>query len=453
MKEGLVLENGELRFYQNGEPYHAGVIQVDDAIYYVDSCGYIVNGECVVEEQRCNGLLNPGTYTFGKDGKLIGSCNCVPSGEKRKRKCFSKLILGGVLIALVTVASIGLMSCGNNPVVDDSAITPTVTVGEGVALPQFEKEVLLCSEQAKQVYDHELEIENAVSTGTPYRPFVFEYRLEHASGTLRLSENSSFADSQEYDLDKEKTSISIDNLKTGTTYYYQVEVAGEQYSGTFHTASSNRFISIPGVENLRDIGGYKTLDGKTVKQGLLIRGCEMDGLKNEEYFVSDADVANVQNTFGFVYDLDLRSPEVFEGEEYTSRLGTNVGHKFYDAPNYAQAFNKEYLASMREIFGDLAKPENYPMYLHCTWGRDRTGTIVLLLQGLLNVSKEDLLQEYRLTGYVTTSVATNNKMDVVFLKLESYKGDTLQEKIIDYLTTTVGVTPEEIASIQSIFLE
>ena len=29
---------------------------------------------------------------------------------------------------------------------------------------------------------------------------------------------------------------------------------------------------------------------------------------------------------------------------------------------------------------------------------------------------------------------------------------TLQEKIIDYLTTTVGVTPEEIASIQSIFL-
>lgn len=179
----------------------------------------------------------------------------------------------------------------------------------------------------------------------------------------------------------------------------------------------------------------------------------MDGLKNEEYFVSDADVANVQNTFGFVYDLDLRSPEVFEGEEYTSRLGTNVGHKFYDAPNYAQAFNKEYLASMREIFGDLAKPENYPMYLHCTWGRDRTGTVVLLLQGLLNVSKEDLLQEYRLTGYVTTSVATNNKMDVVFLKLEAYEGDTLQEKIIDYLTTTVGVTPEEIASIQSIFLE
>jgi protein tyrosine/serine phosphatase len=93
------------------------------------------------------------------------------------------------------------------------------------------------------------------------------------------------------------------------------------------------------------------------------------------------------------------------------------------------------------------------MYLHCTWGRDRTGTVVLLLQGLLNVSEEDMMLEYRLTGYVTPSVATNNKMDIVFMQLKHYEGDTLQEKIINYLTTTVGVTQEEIASIQAIFLE
>jgi len=364
--------------------------------------------------------------------------------EKQKRNCFSKLVIALVAVCLI------FSGCEKTGA-DDSAVNPTVTSEDEFALPQFEEEVLLCSDEAKQVYDGEMTIENAVASGTPYRPFVFEYRLQ-ASATLRLSEDSSFADAQEYNLDKEKSSISIDNLKTGTTYYYQVEVSGEQYSGTFRTASSNRFVSIPGVENIRDIGGYKTLDGKTIKQGLLIRGCELDGIKNEEYFVADQDIASVQKTFGFVYDLDLRSPEIFEGE-YQSRLGAEVGHKFYDAPTYAQIFRPEYLGSMREIFADLADPDKYPMYLHCTWGRDRTGTVVLLLQGLLNVSQEDILQEYRLTGYVTPAVATNNKMDALFLGLEAYEGDTLQEKIVNYLTTTVGVTQEEIASIQSIFLE
>jgi hypothetical protein len=309
--------------------------------------------------------------------------------------------------------------------------------------------VLLCSDEAKQVYDGKMKIETAVATGEPYRPFVFEYQLAQESGTLRLSEDGSFAYGKEYNLDHEKTSVSIDNLKTGTTYSYQVEVAGKQYTGTFQTAPSNRFISVPGTQNLRDIGGYKTLDGKTIQQGLLIRGCELDGIKNEDYFLADEDVTAVQETFGFVYDLDLRSPEIVEGD-YQSRLG--VDHKFYDAPTYAQIFRPEYQDSLRQIFADLADPEKYPMYLHCTWGRDRTGTVVLLLQGLLNVSKEDLLQEYRLTGYVTPAVATNNKMDTVFMQLGSYEGDTLQEQIISFLTT-IGVTQEEIASIQSIFLK
>lgn len=372
--------------------------------------------------------------------------------DEVKRNWLPILILGGVLIALVAAASLWLIFTNADPATGDSPINPTVMIGEGVALPQFESEVCLCSDQAKQVYDGVLNIENAVASGVPYRPFVFEYRLEYASGILRLSEDSSFGTAWEYPLEQEKTSVCIDNLKTGTTYYYQVDVAGEQYSGTFRTASSNRFICVPGAENLRDIGGYQTLDGKTVKQGLLIRGCELDGLKNEDYNVAEEDIIALQSTFGFVYDLDLRSPEIVEGS-YQSRLGADVGHRFYDAPTYAQIFRTEYLDSLRAIFADLADPNHYPMYLHCTWGRDRTGTVVLLLQGLLNVSKEDLLQEYRLTGYVTPSVATNNKMDALFLQLEAYEGASLQEKIINYLTTTVGVTPEEIASIQSIFLQ
>ena len=94
------------------------------------------------------------------------------------------------------------------------------------------------------------------------------------------------------------------------------------------------------------------------------------------------------------------------------------------------------------------------MYLHCTLGKDRTGTIILLLQGLLNMSEEEMRREYMLTAYMEPAMLTaNNRIDVTISGLQTYAGDTLQEKIFTFLTEDIGVTEEEIASIRSIFLE
>lgn len=462
MKDGLHFENGELIYYKKGRPYHAGAVRVDGEIYYISSKGRAVKGRHVVHGEMTNGILKRGTYTFGEDYKLVPG-SFVPPKKRRKKllKNWKKWVPATSLALLVCLAVLiavnGLRPRGSaytppDAISDNEVQEVLPPEGPTVNLPEFEEKVQLCSAAAKQVYDGKLSVADAVEAGTAYRPMIFEYDLADAVGMLTITEADDLSGTRSFELLPKYTSISIDNLKTGTVYHYEVTADGEVYEGSFETEASTRFVNIPGVVNTRDIGGYQTMDGKTVKQGLLIRGSEMDGLVEPSYFINQEDVEEVRETFGFVYDLDLRGATVFGGV-YRSRLGEDVGHKFYGAPQYGEMFNRVYQPAMREIFTDLADPNKYPMYLHCTYGADRTGTIVFLLQGILNMSEEDMLREFRMTGYTTRAYRNSEKMDVVINGLQAYSGETLQEKIVSFLQDDVGITEEQIHSIRAIYLE
>lgn len=451
MKNGLIFENDELIFYRNDIPYHAGVVQEGDATYYIGSDGRAVKGQRVIHTEFANELLPHGTYTFGDDYKLIPGSYIPPQRIRRKRRFrrHKTTALVILLSSLLLIVSLFFVEYNYHVFSQPNTETP-VTTSPVVSLPKFDNDVLLCSPTAKSEYNGQLSLYTATQAGDPYRSFVFTYQLTGNDGTLLLSENAAFAKAQSFALPQAQNSISIDNLKTNTTYYYRVIVNGQEFPGSFKTAESTRFVSIPGLVNTRDIGGYTTQGGKLVKQGLLIRGVELDGLVNASYFIPNADLESVKQTFGFVYEMDLRAPSVYTGT-YSSRLG--IPHKFYNAPMYGAIFDSTFKDSLHQIFSDLADPQKYPMYMHCTWGTDRTGIVVFLLQGILNLSEKDMLREYELTGYANPEIVGNGNMNVIISGLEPYTGGTLQEKIVTYLTTVIGITDEEIASIRNIFLE
>lgn len=468
MKNGLINENGKLIYYKDDQPLHAGVIEDNGSIYYIGKDGIAVTGRHIVHHEMANGLLARGTYTFGEDGKLIKGSYIPPEKKKRKKKSMKRRIKHWVKKGMhkktsIVIMTIALLLIAIAIIVDIIAMNyldpsqggkpqgGTSQSGGEIELPSFTSDVYLCSKSAQKLYYGEITVSEAAHYGSPYAPFVFEYNLKGSDGLLMLSEHSDMSGSSEFFMSKNGTSLLIDNLKTNTKYFYTVIVNGKKYNGSFQTARSTRFLNIDGIYNVRDIGGYVTLDGKTVKQGMIIRGTELDGLAEPGYRLTAAGKESIKK-FGFVYDMDLRASTIFSGV-YTSPLGSDVGHKFYTSPQYGQIFSSTYRESLRQIFSDLANPANYPMYLHCTYGADRTGTVIFLLQGALNVSEDQMIREYQMTGLEISSYSESNNMDIIIAGLQNKEGDTLQEKIVHFLIEDIGVAQEEIDSIRNILLQ
>ena len=167
---------------------------------------------------------------------------------------------------------------------------------------------------------------------------------------------------------------------------------------------------------------------------------EMDGMVEEDFKLTGQGLEQMK-ALGIKTDFDLRhvGQDVLEGEHYC-----------YDAIQYEHVFSDAGEAAVRKLFADLADPANYPGYLHCTFGADRTGTMCYLLLGLLGVGDEDLKRDYELTamyyGYVSPA-----QMDAFLAKVAALPGETTQARV-EYFLTTAGVTQAQMESIRQIFL-
>jgi len=55
--------------------------------------------------------------------------------------------------------------------------------------------------------------------------------------------------------------------------------------------------------------------------------------------------------------------------------------------------------SVAEILAVLTDPASYPVAVHCSGGKDRTGIIAALVLALLGVSDDDIMADYALSGF------------------------------------------------------
>lgn len=289
--------------------------------------------------------------------------------------------------------------------------------------------------------------------------------LDVKSYKVIISQDSDLSYTErEYETSGNTTSVVFENPYTSTNYYWQVIATlndeSKLYSDVFNFESANlpRTLKISGISNTRDIGGSIGFNGKRMKEGLVYRGAKLDA-------ATESGKDEFKNKLGIKSEVDLRL--VGEGTENFLNL-PNYYH--YPSPNdiYDDPTNNTFINyfgpdSLVPNFGEAVKvfanKNNYPVYFHCSVGRDRTGFLSFVLNALCGVDKEMILKEFMLSlysvtgGYEKGNLAFYNRLMSYFNYFETtYQGNNLSEKIENYLIAHTSVTHEDCENIRKILL-
>ena len=292
--------------------------------------------------------------------------------KRNRKKLLYVAVSLFVVAALVVVA--GVIDRGNEKQVSLNAGNPVASTTSSIKLeiPLFTNDVSLANSGVFAVMNLDgnvpfIDVLTAMrgesATRMDYEvPVDLSFQVlgipdgcELKSASIMISENEVFSTFTVYELEN-KTTAKIHHLKTGTQYYYKLNLSfvgcGDTSAiGTFKTADTPRILSIEGAANVRDVGGWNTSYGVKVKQGLLYRGSELDGAVFSGYTATPRGINTLKSVLGIKSDFDLRSPN--ENKNQIDALGSDVKHTYYSALMYSYVFTPEGKQYSSEEFAAL----------------------------------------------------------------------------------------------------
>lgn len=234
--------------------------------------------------------------------------------------------------------------------------------------------------------------------------------------------------------------------KPGSRLYFYIKTS----NGATITVAERK-VNLQGAFNFRDLGGYKTTDGKTVKWGKLFRGEELGHL-------TDADIKIVQS-MGIKSNVDYRTdaevkamPDpIIPGIKNIRTDEGNAGStadlmsmiasgQMKDAATAVQmmaGFNKQMVDSPKfyvQLMELLNDPNNIGLLQHCTAGKDRTGLGSAIILLTLGVDEKTVMDDYLLSN-VYRAEANKKAVDAV-------RAQVKDENVVAAISTMMGVQKE-----------
>ena len=177
-------------------------------------------------------------------------------------------------------------------------------------------------------------------------------------------------------------------------------------------------VRLEGQPNFRDLGGYQTADGRSVKWGELYRSGELPHLTDED--VAKLKELEIRRVVNFLLPEEIKMngrdrvpegiqelPDPIQGEraaELTMVVQSAIKSAEFDKipPELNPEFHRLLLEEGKDQYAALlraaADPANRPLVFHCSHGVHRTGTATAILLSALGVPWETIREDYLLTN-------------------------------------------------------
>jgi protein-tyrosine phosphatase len=179
---------------------------------------------------------------------------------------------------------------------------------------------------------------------------------------------------------------------------------------TSHAADLPRSIQLEGASNLRDLGGYQTLDGRRVRFGRVFRSATLAHLTpGDVETVAGLGLRTVVDLRGLAEAAHRPSRLPAGAERVALAIEPTVGASLADLMRREMATGEDVVGLLRRAYLDyvtgslhryralfelLLQPERQPLLFHCSAGKDRTGVGAALILLALGLRRETIMADY-----------------------------------------------------------
>lgn len=218
-----------------------------------------------------------------------------------------------------------------------------------------------------------------------------------------------------------------------------------------------RMLSVEGIRNVRDIGGWKCQNGR-IKYNKIFRGSAID--ETGSTITANGKIV-LYDLMGIRAEIDLRNT----ASPSQSDIGADCTKYQIKGYSYLTGFNDTTAAYavLSRVFTEVAAGNN--IYMHCSGGCDRTAFYVCMIEGLLGVNEDDINKDFELSSFMDKAYSNNyrryrnmgetydnrNWAGLIAL-IKNETGSTWGEKFYNYFLR-IGFTAQEIADFREAMIE